>query len=151
MNFVVVGQAFHWFDPKATKVEVQRILRSGKQVALIWNRRDLKSSPFQRDYEELLKRFGTDYSKVDQQRTITDEKISAFFSPNNFAKATFPNRQTLSWAGLRGRLFSASYVPTEDHENYQPMLNALEDLFKRNQSDGFVQFEYSTVVYHGVI
>lgn len=151
IDFAVAGQAFHWFEPTETKGELQRVLKPGKQAALIWNRRDAQSSDFQKAYEELLDQFGTDYRQVDQQRTITDEKIAAFFAPNDFIKTTMPNDQILNHEGLRGRLLSSSYVPSPGESNYEPMLAALSELFQRYQQDGKVRFEYLTTVFNAQI
>lgn len=151
VDFAVAGQAFHWFEPAATKLELKRILKPGKQMGLVWNRRDLGNSPFQQAYERLLERFGTDYLVVDQQRVVSDEEIAAFFAPQTLKKTSFPNRQILDATGLRGRLLSSSYVPTEEDANYEPMLSALDQLYERFQSEGQIHFDYLTTVYHAPV
>ncbi len=148
VGLVVAGQAFHWFDPVATRRECQRILQPGAQVALIWNRRHIEGSAFQRDYERLLEEHGTDFKQVDQQRTITDEKLAAFFAPARMQSHTLPNSQRFDAAGLRGRLLSSSYTPPPGDPRYAPMLAALDALFERYQEGGFVSFEYVTAIYH---
>jgi len=40
VDTVVVGQAFHWFDPPGALPEIVRVLRPGGWLALIWNERD---------------------------------------------------------------------------------------------------------------
>jgi ubiquinone/menaquinone biosynthesis C-methylase UbiE len=40
MDAVVVGQAFHWFDPSRALSEIVRVLRPEGWLALIWNERD---------------------------------------------------------------------------------------------------------------
>lgn len=147
-DFVVAGQAFHWFEPAATMREIRRISRRSGQAALIWNNRDLTNSAFQQAYEELLLKFGTDFTKVDNKRNLTDERIAAFFAPNKMRKASFTHQQTFDRQGLRGRLLSSSYVPTADDSHSQPMLAALDVLFDRYQNNGTVNFAYRTVVYH---
>lgn len=151
VDFVVAGQAFHWFEPKATKGEVLRILKPGKQVALVWNNRNIELNPFHRDYEHLLKQFGIDYAQVARRWVITNDVLAAWFAPHPMRQAIFPNPKRVDAEGLLGVLLSASYVPTAGHANYQPMLEALDELFTRHQSDGHVEFEYRTMVYHGKI
>ena len=150
VEFVVAGQAFHWFDPQSAKREMSRVLPHGKQVALIWNRRD-PTNNFQAAYEALLDEYGTDYRQVDQQRTATDEKIAAFFFPNQVRKEMFPNRQTLDEAGLTGRLLSSSYMPMENHPNFRAMMADVAKVFNRFQDGGTIHFDYKTTVYHASI
>lgn len=149
VDFVAAGQAFHWFEPAAAKAEMRRIMRPGGSVALIWNQRDLGSMAFMQGYERLLEGYGTDFAHVDQQRTVTDEKLANFFAPFSMKKLTLPNQQTFDLKGLRGRLLSSSYTPTPGHASYEPMLAALEALYKLHQLDGKVTFVYLTAIYMG--
>lgn len=151
IDFVVAGQAFHWFDPYLTKKEIQRILKPGKQVALVWNNRQIELNHFHRDYEELLIRFGIDYVQVSRRWVMTDDGLAAWFSPQPMTQVSLPNSKQLDLEGLRGALLSASYAPMEGHPNYKPMMEDLDELFSRNQSNGFVTFQYQTKVFHGCL
>src|ERR1700744_1650569 len=51
VDLVIAAQAFHWFDPVATRREFARILRPQGHVALFWNSRLLDRSPFLAGYE----------------------------------------------------------------------------------------------------
>ncbi len=64
VDFIVAGQAFHWFDLRKTKTEFRRILRPNGFVILIWNDRRTAASDFLHGYETLLNRYGTDYTEI---------------------------------------------------------------------------------------
>src|SRR5260370_29926783 len=62
-DFVAAGQAFHWFEPEKPRREFQRVLRPQGWVAAIWNFREMEA-PFARAYEDILVKYGTDYTRV---------------------------------------------------------------------------------------
>ena len=148
VDFITAGQAFHWFDRERARKEFVRILRPNSWVALIWNERLTDTSPFLREYEELLQKYGTDYAAVDH-RNVDAEAITAFFAPQSFTLKTFENRQVFDFDGVKGRLLSSSYVPEPGHPNYQPMLDALHLIFDRYQANRHVDIDYVTLMYFG--
>ena len=147
VHFVVTGQAFHWFEPVATRAEFARILRPRGFVVVIWNERLLDTTPFLRGYEALLRRFGNDYAQVSESYPRLGQ-IQDFF-PHAIAHKSFSNFQEFDFDGLAGRLRSSSYAPKEGHENYPPMMAVLRDLFDANQESGRVRMEYTTQIYLG--
>ncbi len=149
VDLIAAGQAFHWFDPTATRAEFRRILRGPRWVALIWNER-LVTGEFLAGYENLALRYGPDYSKIDHRRVDAD-RISEFFEHRAWKLATFPNAQHFDWTGLCGRLDSSSYAPRPGDENYEAMLAELRRLFEAHQKNGRVDFLYSTNVYYGTL
>jgi len=148
VDLITAGQAFHWFKRAETRREFVRILKPGGWVALVWNDRNISANPFSKAYEDLLVKFGTDYEAVGHKH-VDAAGMGAFFAPNAFKIASFPNRQVFDAEGLLGRLLSSSYVPEAGDPKYAPMLAALADLFAEHQSGGTVSFEYDTTVYYG--
>lgn len=147
VDFIVAAQAFHWFKGKETRDEFKRILRPGGYVALIWNERQLDSTDFLRDYEHFLNRFATDYNEVRHEHA-TPEVIGDFFQ-TNFSTATFCNSQTFDYEGLKGRLESSSYTPTEENSLYVPMIEELRGLFTKHEKNGKIDILYDTKIYYG--
>ena len=148
VDFVTAGQSFHWFAPAATRREFLRILRPHGWVAVVWNDRSTSSSSFADAYEDLLQRYGTDYARV-KNSYPQPKDIRAFFQHENFLTREIPNYQIFDLDGLRGRLRSSSYAPTEGHPNFAPMMAALDSLFYEHQREGRVRMEFSTIAYLG--
>lgn len=148
VDYVVAAQAFHWFDPQQAKREFARILRPGGWFVLLWNSRQLDSTPFLRAYEMLLQEYGTDYREV-QHGNISTAVLGALFAGGKFEMRTLPNEQRFDLEGLRGRLLSSSYTPTKEHPNYRPMLRELERIFRQHEQQCEVCFAYDTEIYFG--
>jgi len=148
VDFVTVAQAFHWFEPVATRREFLRILRPGGLVVIVWNDRQLDTTPFLRDYEALLHRFGTDYAKVSESYPRRTQ-IQDFFAPNSFAHKTFANFQKFDFDGVQGRLRGSSYVPGSEQPAFAPMMVELKRIFETHQQNGEVSMDYTTHVYYG--
>jgi SAM-dependent methyltransferase len=148
VDLIVVGQAFHWFDVVRSREEFRRILKPEGGVALVWNIRRVEGTPFLRDYEAFLRRWGTDYNEV-SSRYRDEGALGVFFGPGGYRTRRFDYRQMFDLGGLRGRLLSSSYTPAAGDPRREPMLAALAELFDGHQRDGRVAFEYDTWVYYG--
>ncbi len=114
---------------------------------LIWNERRTATTPFLRDYEQLLLTYGTDYKEVRHERTTA--MIHEFFAPAQCEARVFDLRQRFDYEGAAGRLLSSSYVPLEGHPGHAPMMRELQRIFRAHAKDGKVEFEYNTRVYYG--
>lgn len=148
VDFVVAGQAFHWFDVERARAEFGHILRPGGWVALIWNARRSGTTPFLAAYERLLRAYRTDSDGVEvwmRNAALSD----AFFSPAPYETATFGNYQALDLDGLKGRLLSTSYLPAEGEPSASDMLRDAGELFDQHESDGKVTVEYDTKIFFG--
>lgn len=148
VDFVVAGQAFHWFEPDAARREFKRILRPGAWVVVVWNDRRTGGTPFLEAYERLLQTRGTDYQEVSCK--YADESVlRPFFGARGMRLKVFDNEQRFDFEGLKGRLLSASYTPEPGHPHHLPMLEELAALFDAHATGGRVVFEYETKVYYG--
>jgi SAM-dependent methyltransferase len=145
VDMIVTGQAFHWFDLEKTKTEFKRILRPGGFIVLMWNERQLDTTPFLIGYEELLIKYSTDYAVVRHDRF--DEKVLETFFDSGVSKAVFDNVQIQDLEGIKGRMLSSSYMPTEQDEVFPAMVEDLGPLFAKHSENGRIKVFYDTNVY----
>ena len=148
VDLIVAGQAFHWFDPVKARKEFMRIARPGASAALVWNER-LVLTDFEKEYEDLILRYGGDYKTINH-KNIADLEIGAFFHPEAFVLRIFDNEQIFDFEGLKGRLLSSSYI-LKGGPDYEAMIRDLENLFARHQTGGKVRVGYETKLYTGRI
>jgi SAM-dependent methyltransferase len=146
IDFIIAGQAFHWFDPEKSRIEFSRILKNNGWVVLIWNERQLESSPFLVAYEKLLLEYGTDYSLVSEYRMRDNIKI---LFQKDYRLGEFTNSQTFDYNGLEGRLLSSSYTPPSGSPKFHPMRSKLLEIFDEHNVNGEVKMLYNTEVYYG--
>ncbi len=149
VDFIVAAQAFHWFNNRETVAEFERILKTGGFIVLIWNERQLDSNEFLRRYENLLKEFGKDYEKV-RHDNVNRKDLEKIFKTQLFSK-TFQNRQTLDYNGMKGRILSSSYMPSEKDENFKDLEKNLKTLFADFEENGKITILYDTKVFCGKI
>jgi len=148
IDIIVAAQAFHWFDKEKCKTEFKRISKENGIVALIWNDRRLDTTVFLKEYEALLKKFGTDYEKVNH-RNIGPEQLNTFFGAGNYKVKSFENNQYFDYEGIKGRLLSSSYIPAPGQPGFEPMLDSLKEIFDKCNVKGKITVEYDTRVYFG--
>ena len=142
IDLITVGQAFHWFDIDKSKKEFKDILKFDGYVVLIWNSRKKQEKGFSSQYEQFVSSYGTDYKQVRKR----EQNVDVFF---NYKKEIFHNYQDLDFAGLTGRLLSASYIPLKEDPNYEKMLKELKIIYESYEAEGKVRIEYDTEVLYG--
>lgn len=149
VELVAAAQAFHWFDPAGARAEFARILRPGGWVALIWNERRTRGTPFLEDYEALLREHAGEYALKNIRQHIDEPVLAGFFGARGYREHCAENSQKFDFEGLRGRLLSSSYAPEPGHPRHAPMLAALRAIFDRHQRCGRVRFDYDTRIFMG--
>lgn len=80
---------------------------------------------------------------------MQDKTIFDSFFGGTFKERTIYNYQDLDFTGLKGRVLSSSYMPDEQHKDYEYMIYCLKKIFQRYQYNGTVKLEYDTKIYHG--
>ena len=145
VDMIVAAQAFHWFDPEKTRPEFRRILKPDGWAVLMWNERQLDTTPFLVEYEKFLLKYARDYEVV-RHENIRAEELDRFFQAN-YTKGTFSNVQVFDLDGIKGRMLSASYMPSEGHPMFPEMIAELETIFANHAENGKIKVFYDTKVY----
>jgi SAM-dependent methyltransferase len=148
IDFIIAGQAYHWFDQNLSKNEFIRILKQPEldNVFLIWNTRN-DSTPFNRELEKIITTYSSDYLKV--SHTQDQNKKDKIFFDREFKKISFPNFQLLDFSGLLGRLLSSSYMLKKSDIKFNKFESDLRSLYQNYQEDGLVNIVYTTEVFFG--
>ena len=148
VDFVLAGQAFHWFDRKQSRVEFSRVLKPDGWCVLIWHDRSTDATRFLRAYEDFLQRHAVDYQQVLHRNVANFDVLREFFAPCEVKLLTIPAQQRFDFDGLCGRVRSSSYMPREGPKA-EAMLAQLPELFSSYQQDGHVVLEYETKIFYG--
>jgi SAM-dependent methyltransferase len=147
-DFIVVGQAFHWFEVAEARREFLRVLKPSGWSMVVWNERDFESTPFLAGYDQLLKRYAPDYAR-EKHKQVYDSELEEFFGRGGYVEKNFRFYQELDFDGVRGRMQSSSYTPELGHPHYERMVAELSRLFHAHEVHGRVTFEYITRMYYG--
>lgn len=148
VDFVVAGQAFHWFQPRETRSEFVRVLTPNGWVVLVWHDRDTQSNVFLREYDLFIRRYAVDYEQVTHKYVASYDALQQFFAPDPMQVIHQHSRQRFDFDGLRGRLLSSSYIP-KSGPRYEAMEQALPQFFAQQAKDGHVVLDYDTKIYFG--
>ena len=115
---------------------------------VIWNERASGGTPFLQAYEQLLRTYATDYTKVGH-KNISVTELRLFLGPHTFGRDQLENSQLFDFEGLKGRLLSSSYTPQAGQPNHDALLDALSAIFDTHQVNGQVEMKYDTNVFYG--
>jgi ubiquinone/menaquinone biosynthesis C-methylase UbiE len=114
---VTVAQAFHWFANEDALGEIHRVLRPGRRLALVWNRRVL-DAPAHAAMNELF----APYETRDVPRHKSGEWRRAMEATKRFEPAAskeLPWTQSVDRAGFVDRLASTSFIAALDPDEHE--------------------------------
>jgi SAM-dependent methyltransferase len=119
VDAVVVGQAWHWFDPATTLPELRRVLRPGGRLGVAWNVRDHRVG-WVDAYTEIIHR-GDSLEPLHGAPTLDD-------GFGELETATFAWTQRMPAQDLRTLAASRSNVLTLPAAEREDLLAAVDEL-----------------------
>jgi SAM-dependent methyltransferase len=113
---VTVGQAFHWFDGPKALAEIERVLRPGGGLALVWNRRPSERSALHAAISAMIAPY-----RGDAPAHASGAWREAF-AGRELTERHFDFTQRLDADGLADRVGSTSFVAALDDAEREPLL-----------------------------
>ena len=124
VDVVTVGQGFHWFDAPVALAEIDRVLRPGGGLGLIWNERD-ESVPWVAEYGQIFNwKVDRPYAHGVDWAAVVD--AAGRFSPVEHRQLGW--EQVLDEDGLVDRALSTSYVATWSAERQAEIAQEIRTL-----------------------
>jgi SAM-dependent methyltransferase len=134
---VTVGQAFHWFDGPKALAEIERVLRPGGALALVWNRRPSESSELHAAISEIIAPY-----RGDAPAHASGAWREAF-AGRELTERHFEFTQRLDADGLADRAGSTSFIAALDDAEREPLLARVRAL----APDGPVDVPYECEIH----
>jgi ubiquinone/menaquinone biosynthesis C-methylase UbiE len=119
---VTVAQAFHWFDGPRALAEIERVLRPGGGLALVWNRRPIESSALHKAISEIIAPYRGDAP------AHSSGAWREAFAGRELIEERFEFTQRLDADGLADRVGSTSFVAALDDATREPLLERVRAL-----------------------
>ena len=149
VDFIVVAQAFHWFDVESFRVECQRILKPNGKVILVWNTR-VNTSELVKENALICKKYCPNFVGFSGGDEHKDDNIASFFK-EDFEDRRFSNDLQFDKIKFVERCLSASYSLKETDSDYKSYISELEALFEKYSVNDILTMPNETTAYIGQV
>jgi SAM-dependent methyltransferase len=144
----VMAQSFHWMDKPMALKEMNRILRPGKDLVVMWNETTNTEDPYYQTIVSLIKEYNPNYlgaSDIVSKDFAPAIASSGLFGP--VEKFTFPFPLHYSAESYIGFLLSKSYVGVGIPQDKLPyFIEGAHQTLRDHFSHGKVEEKYETVL-----
>jgi SAM-dependent methyltransferase len=148
VDAVVAAHAWHWFRQEQAFAEVERVLRPGGALALVWNTYD-ESVPWVRDFQAIYFRRAPQGLPTHQDgawRKALDARSG--WSP--VSERRLPNPHTTTRQGVVERMLSSSHIAALGARERQRVRDEVEEVLRRHEATRgreTLELPYTTEIY----
>lgn len=149
VDFVTVGNAFHWFNHARTRQEFSRILKPQGQVILAWNLECHNGTPLANAFEAFWQKYldpNAHFARFGERKTPA--YLQQFFG-TQLKQINLANYQVCVYEALKGLILSMMKAPKPEDPQYPMMLTELREIFEQHQVAGTVTLAYDTAIFYG--
>lgn len=154
---VVAAQSWHWFDVPAALAEVERLLRPGGALALVWNTYDT-SVPWVRDFQDIYFRLAPrDLPSPPLASGLGEHHPGAWREAfahragwGQIEERHWPNPHSTTVADVVERMMSSSHIAVMDADAQARVRAEVESVLGAHdatRSSGAIEMPYTTDVY----
>ncbi|MCE7009226.1 class I SAM-dependent methyltransferase [Kibdelosporangium philippinense] len=143
VDAVLVGQAFHWFDPQRALTEIGRVLRQGGMLGALWNHED-EQVPWVSTFDKLARaRAHRSWTRPAQ---FSDHPLFGRFEQQDFRHTVRHTVESLlAMIGTHSHMLVAS---SEERQELNERMRAYL-LAQPETEPGEFDFPFQTTVYRG--
>lgn len=147
-DVVVAAQSWHWFRQDQAFEEVERVLRPGGALALVWNTYD-ESVPWVRDYQSIYFRRAPE-GLPSHQDGVWLKRLRARPGWSAVQERHLPNPHPTSRQGVVERMLSSSHIAAMDPGERERVRAEVDEVLQRHETTRgreTVELPYTTDLY----
>lgn len=141
IDLILVGQALHWFEPKAARQEFQRILKPQGWLAILSNH---PQDPALQAAFQAICTEENGWTVSDHAALPPRQPFGFYYAPNEFLQYNFLWESRENWEIFLGGTISAADAPDEDHPLYPRFEASLKEIFDRFSAGGWMNIHACT-------
>lgn len=146
VDAVVVGEAFHWFDPSMALPEIARVLRPGGGLAMLWNTSTwtIESTQWLRDFQRIVAHHKAEAGEYPSGQGRWRDEFEHSHEFEDLEHAEFSHTQVMSPRDFLAQVASWSWIANLEETGRQAVLDEVASLI---EAQGEIAIPYRTDLY----